>query len=201
MKLNQLEKTIVSHPFRFWVQQKIEAPLLMSMFETGPGDIQDALEIGCGYGQGIKLIKSRFGAARVTAVDLDSEHVAATGQLYEMDDTVTVAIGDATGLEFTDDSFDLVCNFAVFHHIPDWQAAVLEVFRVLRPGGVFLIEELYRSAICNPISKRLFEHPQTNRFDHGEMMAQLQQCGFEILKAHNLFNLSGMILARKPRIS
>ena len=198
MKLNQFEKKLVSHPLRLWIQHHVEAPLLMSLFDSGPGVIEDALEIGCGYGEGIALIKSCFGASRVTAIDLDPEHVTAVADRYVNDPTITLACGDATCLAFSDNSFDLVCNFAVFHHIPDWQRAVDEVFRVLRPGGAFVLEDLYRSAICNPVSKRLFEHPQENRFDHRDMLAQLKRTGFEVLRDNNLLNLSGMILVRKP---
>lgn len=201
MKLNRLEKTLVSHPFRFWVQQKVEAPLLMSMFDTRPEQIDSALEIGCGYGEGIAMIQDKFAPRAVTAIDLDSEQVARVQQRYHQDARVEVRVGDATSLEVGQDSFDLVCNFAVFHHIPDWQAAVAEVFRVLKPGGHFLLEDLYRAAICNPVSKRLFVHPQENRFDHGQLLAELEYQGFEIVSQRHLLNLSGMILARKPRFS
>ena len=45
---------------------------------------------------------------------------------------------NAAKLSFDDASFDLVISQNVFHHIPDWESAVREVARVLRPGGVFI---------------------------------------------------------------
>ncbi|MCF1428609.1 MAG: class I SAM-dependent methyltransferase [Shewanella sp.] len=198
MKLNHLEKSIISHPLRLWVQTRIEAPVLLSMFPAGPGNIDWALEIGCGFGQGVEFIRRHLGGRRITAVDLDEEQVAFVRRKYDDDPTVEVLTADATGLPFADNQFDMVCNFAVFHHIVDWQLAITEVFRVLRPGGHFLLEDLYKLAICNPVSRRLFEHPQENRFNHEQLLIGLQSAGFELIKARCLLDLTGVILVQKP---
>ena len=197
MQLNQFEKRIVSHPLRFWVQDNIEAPLLLKMFAQKPTTVEQALEVGCGFGNGISLIKKHFSAKHITAIDFDSAMVEATKSRYQDVDWLNVINADGTHLPFEDDSFSMVFNFAVFHHIPNWQQAVAEVYRVLKPNGYFLIEDLYQMAICNPISKRLFEHPQLNRFDHRQLVEQLTYVGFNIEKDHNLLNLAGSILARK----
>ena len=42
--------------------------------------------------------------------------------------------------EWPDDSFDLVATYSVLHHIPDYLAAVGEMGRVCRPGGVVYID-------------------------------------------------------------
>ncbi|WP_116045614.1 class I SAM-dependent methyltransferase [Amycolatopsis palatopharyngis] len=47
-------------------------------------------------------------------------------------------VADAERIPYPDDSFDLVIGHAVLHHIPDVQAAVREVLRVLKPGGRFV---------------------------------------------------------------
>ncbi|KFZ36706.1 methyltransferase type 11 [Shewanella mangrovi] len=198
MKLNRFERMVVKHPMRHWVQSKIEQPLLLRLFDNNLPAFEQALEIGCGYGQGIQLLRNGFGAAKVVAVDLDEEMLAYSAERHAGADWLTLLQADATRLPFDDQQFDLVCDFAVFHHVPDWQAAVSEVFRVLKPGGAFVIEELYRAAICNPLSKRLFEHPQTNRFNHIELHQCLKLAGFDIRKSHHLPALAGLTLAIKP---
>lgn len=45
--------------------------------------------------------------------------------------------GDVGKLPFTDDSFDLVLSLNGFHAFPDKEAAYSEIFRVLKPGGIF----------------------------------------------------------------
>ncbi|WP_417762812.1 class I SAM-dependent methyltransferase [Shewanella sp.] len=198
MKLNRLERMVVRHPLRHWVQRSVEQPLLLRLFDNNIPPIHSALEIGCGFGQGIQLIRNGFGASRITAMDLDEEMLTYTAQRYSDSPWLQVVQADATRLPFDGAAFELVCDFAVFHHIPDWQAAVAEVFRVLKPGGAFVIEELYRAAICNPISKRLFEHPQQNRFNHAELKQCLEAVGFRVKKAQQLPGLAGITLAIKP---
>jgi len=201
MKLNPFEKKLVQHPLRFWLQNHIEAPLLTSMMPKPLPYIQYALEIGCGFGNGIHLIREHFGAEHVTAVDLDPEMVSAAKARWHTSihglEQLAFSIADATALPFREAHFDMVFNFAVFHHIPDWQSAIVEVARVLKPNGYFVIEDLYRAAICNPLSRRLFEHPQQNRFNHQQLLHMLGQAGFQIVCDRNLFNLSGMVLAQK----
>ena len=201
MQLNEFEKYVVSHPLRFWVQNNVEAPLLLKLFTEKPKKVEHALEVGCGFGNGVSLIKKHFLAEYITAIDFDAEMAAATQYRYQNIDWLTVANADASCLPFENEYFDIAFNFAVFHHIPNWQKAVEEIYRVLKPNGYFVIEDLYRAAICNPLSKRLFEHPQDNRFNHNELLNQLQLVGFSIEKSHNLFNLAGSILARKPEVS
>lgn len=46
---------------------------------------------------------------------------------------------DAEALPFEDGFFDLVIGHAVLHHLPDVEAAFAEAFRVLKPGGIFVI--------------------------------------------------------------
>lgn len=201
MKLNQFEKKLVQHPLRFWLQNQVEAPLLTSMMPKPLACFEEALEIGCGFGNGIHLIREHFGAGHVTAVDIDPEMVAAAQKRWQDSshglNNLHFSVADATQLPFAEDRFDIVFNFAVFHHIPIWQTAIAEVARVLKLGGFFVIEDLYRSAICNPISRRLFEHPQQNRFDHRELLAVLHQEGFHLVCDRNMFNLAGMVLAQK----
>ena len=201
MKLNPFEKKIVQHPLRFWLQNHLEAPLLTSMMPKPMALCERALEIGCGFGNGIQLIREHFGAGYITAVDIDPDMVASAQSCWQSRPQglkgLSFSVADATCLPFADSEFDMVFDFAVFHHIPEWQAAIKEVARVLKPNGYFVIEDLYRAAICNPLSRRLFEHPQQNRFNHSELLTVLRQLGFEIVRDRNAFNLAGMVLAQK----
>ncbi|BDM64645.1 type 11 methyltransferase [Shewanella sp. NFH-SH190041] len=198
MMLNQFEKKLVGHPVRRWFQQQVEAKLLLSLFDYGPGNIRSALEIGCGFGHGITLLRHHFGAQQVTGIDLDPDLVHHCAVKHSDDAQVRVLQGDAIALDFADREFDLISNFAVFHHIPDWQLAIKECFRVLKPGGVFLLEDLYRRAICNPLSQKLFVHPQQNRFNHQQLLSQLEHSGFLVRQERQVLDLAGMILVQKP---
>lgn len=55
---------------------------------------------------------------------------------------------DATALPFLDASFDSVISCLMLHHIIDWEAAVAEVSRVLRPGGTFVGHDLVSTPLA-----------------------------------------------------
>jgi len=50
---------------------------------------------------------------------------------------------DGEDLGFEDGSFDTVCISYALHHLDDVDAVLAEMMRVLRPGGRFIIQELY----------------------------------------------------------
>ena len=72
-------------------------------------------------------------------------------------------------------SMDAVFGFGVLHHIPDWQAALTEIARVLKTDGVYFIEELYPALYQNFITKRILLHPRYNRFVSRDLKVALNQ--------------------------
>jgi SAM-dependent methyltransferase len=55
-------------------------------------------------------------------------------------------VSDAEKLDFADESFDLVYSHGVLHHTPDIEAAIGEVYRVLKPGGRAVIMLYHRGS-------------------------------------------------------
>jgi SAM-dependent methyltransferase len=91
------------------------------------------LDFGCGTGAFLDDL-DRFGT--VSAVDADPEAVSfchARGRAE-----VRLAPPGAP-LPFADDAFDLVTSLDVIEHIDDDVAALAELRRVLRPGGLLLV--------------------------------------------------------------
>jgi SAM-dependent methyltransferase len=56
-------------------------------------------------------------------------------------------VADAENLPFPADSFDIVYSWGVLHHSPDTPAAIREVHRVLRPGGIARVMIYHTRAI------------------------------------------------------
>lgn len=96
------------------------------------------LDIGCGTGTLVVLLKGRCPAIEVTGVDPDPKALKrATRKAARagVDVRLECAFGDV--LPFPDDALDRVFSTMMFHHVPrDEKSRVLaEVHRVLKPGG------------------------------------------------------------------
>jgi ubiquinone/menaquinone biosynthesis C-methylase UbiE len=140
---------------------------LDELFASLAGSHGRLLEVGCGIGvDSIQLAKCGFD---VTAVDLTEsaltvarEFAAARGV------SIDFRLGNAEGLDFPDESFDVVYSFGVLHHTPDIEQSVKEVHRVLRPGGTAYVMLYHRWSLVNLVHRLLrlpYESPR-NRKDH-----------------------------------
>lgn len=180
MKLNRVERALVNNPVRAWLQRHYEAPLLLRL--GGPTRGWRALEIGCGQGIGTEIILERFEAQEVRAFDIDPAMVdLARRRLSKYsEERVHVDVGDAVEISAADRSFDAVFDFGIIHHVPDWQRAVREVGRVLRPGGRFYFEEVTKHALDRWFYRTFLEHPSENRFSGTEFVHELEQAGIQV---------------------
>lgn len=106
----------------------------------------DVLEIGGGSGAMAAELLRKFPGVRLTVTDYDEAMVDTAGRrLEQFGDRVTVRQADATKLPFADASFDTVVSFIMLHHVIDWEAAIAETIRVLRPGGRLIGYDLLAS--------------------------------------------------------
>jgi len=182
VKLNALEKLMMNNPVRAALQRHYDAGLLDAL--GGRLDGGRALEVGCGRGVGIGVVLDRFGAERVDAFDFDPDMVDRARRRWDGDPRVRLWVGDATAIDAADGAYDAVFDFGVVHHVLDWQSAVGEVGRVLRPGGRFYFEEVTRRALAGRTSRTLFEHPEHDRFSGGELIAELERQGLVVGDRH-----------------
>jgi ubiquinone/menaquinone biosynthesis C-methylase UbiE len=171
--LNFWERALINNPMRAFVQRRVETPRLLRL--GGRLDRKEVLEIGCGRGIGVEVIFQQFGAARVTAVDIDPRMIdLARRRLSSIaPHRPNLAVGSATAIPASDESFDAVFDFGILHHVPEWQKAVREIARVLRPGGLFFFEEVTTQALQRWLYRTFFDHPAENRFDVEAFEAEL----------------------------
>lgn len=101
---------------------------------------KDVLDIGCGSG-GITLhIARRFWPRSITGFDVEKPVIReATRRAAEsgLGNRVHFVQAPPGRLPFLDGSFDIVFSKDAMIHIPDKNAIFAEIFRVLRPGGIF----------------------------------------------------------------
>ena len=115
----------------------------------------DVLEIGAGSGAMAAGLMAGYRDIRVTATDFDDAMVAeAAARLAPFGDRVTTQQADATALPFADASFDAVLSCLMLHHTVEWETALAEAVRVLRPSGRLVGFDL----VARPALRALHQH-------------------------------------------
>jgi ubiquinone/menaquinone biosynthesis C-methylase UbiE len=185
MKLNWAERWVVNNPLRVF-QQQIEIKQLKEMMPLKPG--LSILEIGAGRGAGAKLIYKEFQPSLLHVLDLDIGMIQKANYFLSMmsKDKVKLYVGDSTNLPFKAGTLDAVFGFGFLHHVPDWRRALSEIARVLKPGGVYYIEELYPALYQNFITKRILLHPEHDRFHSPDLRIVLDEMNLHLTNAYEV---------------
>ena len=98
------------------------------------------LDVGCGNGAAPIHIARSFGLD-VTGVDVDPEQIEAAQARGRGIDNARFMTVDGAQLPFSEGEFDVVFSNKVTHHIPDWEDAMVEMARVLKPGGYLIYSD------------------------------------------------------------
>ena len=115
-----------------------ERKIAITQGRMGPGAV--VLDIGCGTGSlALRLAET---GADVHGLDLSDEMIRiARGKARAQEvDNVTFHVGafDERFSAFADGSLDGICAYSILHLVPDRQAALAQIFRLLKPGGFFI---------------------------------------------------------------
>ncbi|EFG04368.1 methyltransferase domain-containing protein [Streptomyces clavuligerus] len=112
---------------------------------------QHVLDIGCGTGRSALRLSQQRGA-KVTGVAISKvqiEHANRLAETHDLSDRLVFEHADAMHLPYEDESFDSAWAIESLCHM-DRAKALREAYRVLRPGGDFLLLE---SVLTNPLTE------------------------------------------------
>ncbi len=116
------------------------------------------LDAGCGGGRHLRGL-AKLPGLKIVGIDRNAKDVAAAVKaLQEMPDALSrdfsVTCADITKLPFADESFDCVICSEVLEHIPEHEAALQELVRVLKPKGTLVVSvpRYFSERICWLIS-------------------------------------------------
>jgi arsenite methyltransferase len=115
-------------------------PFSLGKINTG----EQVLDIGCGAGVDTILASMMTGpTGNVVGVDIVPEMLQQAEKNLMMTDQKNVNFKKASGekLPYTVDTFDAVISNGVINLIPDKEAALTEIIRVLKPGGLLMMAD------------------------------------------------------------
>ena len=160
------------------------------------------LDFGCGPGTISVGLAKAVEPGELHGVDMEESQIALARRVVEQGDQTNAFfhIDDVTALDFEDNYFDVAHCHNVLMHIPDTLAALTEVKRVLKPGGIIACREMITgSSFTNPdygvIRKAwdMFEdlliaddaHPQMGK----DMKGYILEAGFTNLRMTASFDI------------
>jgi len=194
------EKMVVNTPFRDWFMRgEMMAFRRLASLPAGAA----VLDMGCGRGTSVRLILEIFRPARLAAFDIDAAMIERARRRLArlLAEGVDVRVADATTLPFADGEFDAAFELGMLHHIPDWHAALQEIARVVKPGGVFCFAEpsygrIHHGLYC------LMGHSKDAGFTSDELRRGLVEAGLqpdECFRRTPLWDVVGTARKAGPR--
>jgi SAM-dependent methyltransferase len=170
--LYQLEETL----WWFTGMREIAASLLDGFFSKGDNSI---LDIGCGTGGNLEWLARYSSAGKIYGIDL----VPRALEFCRLRNHRLLAQASATALPFADEVFDLITSFDVLVQIPGEGAddrAMLEMNRVLRPGGIAFVRVAAYRWMRSSHDEALGTQ---RRYQLNELRVKLEHAGFTTLRA------------------
>ena len=156
------------------------------------------LDVGCGTGYLFELLLAQR-EAEYHGLDLSSEMLKMAEAKFN--GSVVLVEGVADRLPYADDSFDVVTCIQSFHHYPDPDKAMQEAFRVLKPGGLYILSDTgvggiggwFDNHILFPLMKS-GDHHTENR--HG-IARRMEKNGFTVLEKQQVKGFIYTVIGRK----
>ncbi|MEP6389787.1 MAG: class I SAM-dependent methyltransferase [Halioglobus sp.] len=161
-------------------------------FELSSGD--RVLDLGCGEGRHAIAIYLEKDVHSV-GVDLSVQDLSRAREKFEdfqrAEDAsreLSLMSADALSLPFSNDTFDKIICSEVLEHIPDYHSVLVEIQRILKPGGLLCVSVPRRwpEKICWWLSEEYHLVPggHIRIFDAAELRYQVEAQGFSRYYRH-----------------
>lgn len=191
------------------MRRRVLAPLkrgLEAFTDMNPSQIR-VLDVACGTGRTLRFLRGMLPQASLYGVDLSPAYLRKANQLLSQISGELPQLLQANGeaLPFVDHYFHgLTCVF-LFHELPAQarQQVMEECFRVLKPGGTFVICDSIQLSDSPELSAlmegfpTLFHEPYYRHYVQDDLIARLKQAGFDTVTEEVHF-MSKYLIARKP---
>jgi SAM-dependent methyltransferase len=132
--------------------------------------------VGCSSGYLLAELHSAFPEALLVGIDLVPSGLS---KAHELVPDALLLRADATSLPLPAQSVDAVVSANLLEHVPDDAAALREMHRLLRPGGLAVLVVPHGPALFDYYDAHLGHE---RRYARGELADKAVSAGFEVLR-------------------
>jgi ubiquinone/menaquinone biosynthesis C-methylase UbiE len=187
------------------MRRQIIPPVSEHVRRMGGADQVRLLDIGCGTGRTLHQLASAHPTMRLHGCDLSPAYIKMARRRLAHVDELTLAVENGEALPWADDTFDVVTSTYMFHELPRnaRRNVVREMFRVVKPGGLVVLEDSAQpseSPELEPVLRgfpREFHEPFYADYledDLGELLAEI---GFAV-QATEPHLVAKVVVATRP---
>ena len=156
------------------------------------------LDVGCGEGRHIFGIMQEHPEMKCIGLDMDNDSLHKAEEGYEYFKSISnvgaeFLKGSAYSLPFLDNSLDLIVCSEVLEHLHQYNDAVKEIHRVLKPGGKFYasVPASWPEKICWALSKDYQNQPggHLRIFNQSGLVSEIEESGFKFLSSDRFHSI------------
>jgi ubiquinone/menaquinone biosynthesis C-methylase UbiE len=163
------------------------------------------LDVACGTGRTLRQLAAAFPDGRYYGLDLSPYYVQVARQKLADLVHASLVAENAESMPFRDEFFDAVTSVYLFHELPKnaRRNVLAEMHRVLRPGGIVVIEDSAQPVDAGEVSFFLerfseeFHEPFYRDYLRDDLAEALVESGFEVVAVESCF-VAKVVTARKP---
>ena len=156
------------------------------------------IDIGCGPGAFLSLVEENFPDIQLNALDLSEGMIRETRE--RLSSTAIATVGDSEKMPLESKQYQVVtCNMSI-HHYPHPQNAVNEMFRILKPGGVLLLNDMDCIAPIRAVANCLFPKlpgGDVKMYERREIEHMLWNAGFRSARYRKISPFTFQCIAKK----
>jgi ubiquinone/menaquinone biosynthesis C-methylase UbiE len=186
------------------MRRQIIPPVTEFIRAAGDASRVRLLDVACGTGRTLHQLHQAHPALRLYGVDLSPAYVRLARKLLADVDEVALAVENAEALPFADATFDVATSVYLFHELPrNARRNVLrELHRVVRPGGIVVIEDSAQLVESAEIATALrsfpgeFHEPFYADYLEDDLAAALAEVGFAVESSEPAF-VAKVVVARR----